>query len=87
METSNNINNGKNEIFIKGSYDCEGGVEDLVVTKVEKFAPYGALDYTRTVIFKGDISKLSASDDPSEIKSVLESRFSEEGFTIKFSIH
>lgn len=81
-----NINNQQNTILCKGNYDCEGGVEDLTVTKIEKFAPFGPLDYKSTKIFKGDIPKLSQNDDHAEIKASLKGRFEEEGFIFKFSI-
>lgn len=81
---SSQINNGQNEIFLKGYFDDKNGVEDLQVIKTEKFYPFGALDFKKETIFKGDIRNIASSEE--EIKKALAERFSIDGYKIVFSI-
>ena len=87
MEASkNHINNGKNTIIIRGIYDCNGGVEDLKVVKIDKFAPFGALDFKKTTLFEGDIYDICKEHNKDGIKNYLECKFKEEGYEVIFSI-
>ena len=79
-----NINNRQNEIFIKGYFDDKNGVEDLQVIRTEKLEPFGALDFKKEIIFKGDLKNIASSEE--DIKKILSEKFSEDGFRIVFSI-
>ncbi len=75
----------KKRISIKADFDCLGGVENVTVTKYEIYNESGT-DSDKEVIFKGDITGLSANDCEDEIKAALIDRFAIEDYETIVSI-
>lgn len=75
----------KKQIWVKGYYNCEGGVQEMEVTKVV-YEQGVLMPVIKEVIFEGEIKDISETDCDDEIDNFLKERFKEDGFVVKLNV-
>lgn len=73
----------KKIISVKGIYDCNGGVQEVIVEKTIYQMTPTLEKLSEVVLFDGDIKSISETDDEDEIKEFLKKKFTDEGFITK----